>query len=197
MVDRDVLRLNYDGRGEYLGEFHGDDKCLSFWRMASFALTTSDATNHYDPNILRIEKFDPDKVWTVALYDAAQGYPYLKRFVFEAGSRKQSFLGDNPDSRLLLITDVANPRIEVAFGEGDSFREPMVVDAAEFIAVKGFKAKGKRLTTYSVATINELEPLRQEDDSVVEDDSGVETDTLMDSNVDKPEDSASGQMTLF
>ena len=106
-------------------------------------------------------------------------------------------MGDNPDSRLLLITDVTNHRIEVAFGEGDSFREPMVVDAAEFIAVKGFKAKGKRLTTYSVATINELEPLRQEDDSVVEDDSGVETDTLMDSNVDKPEDSASGQMTLF
>ena len=92
---------------------------------------------------------------------------------------------------------MANPRIEVAFGEGDSFREPMVVDAAEFIAVKGFKAKGKRLTTYSVATINELEPLRQEDDSVVEDDSSVATDTLRDSNVDKPEDSASGQMTLF
>ena len=73
----------------------------------------------------------------------------------------------------------------------------MVVDAAEFIAVKGFKAKGKRLTTFSVATSTELEPLRQEDDSVVEDDSSVETDTLRDSNVDKPEDSASGQMTLF
>ena len=195
--DRDVLRLNYDGRGEYLGEFHGDDQVLVVLENGEFCTTTSDATNHYDPNILRIEKFDPDKVWTVALYDAAKGYPYLKRFVFEAGSRKQSFLGDNPDSRLLLITDTAYPRIEVAFGEGDSFREPMVVDAAEFIAVKGFKAKGKRLTTYSVATINELEPLRQEDDSVVEDDSSVETDTLMDSNVDKPEDSASGQMTLF
>ena len=195
--DRDVLRLNYDGRGEYLGEFHGDDQVLVVLENGEFCTTTSDATNHYDPNILRIEKFDPDKVWTVALYDAAQGYPYLKRFVFEAGSRKQSFLGDNPDSRLLLITDTSYPRIEVAFGEGDSFREPMVVNAAEFIAVKGFKAKGKRLTTYSVATINELEPLRQEDDSVVEDDSSVETDTFMDSNVDKPEDSASGQMTLF
>ena len=195
--DRDVLRLNYDGRGEYLGEFHGDDQVLVVLENGEFCTTTSDATNHYDPNILRIEKFDPDKVWTVALYDAVQGYPYLKRFVFEAGSRKQSFLGDNPDSRLLLITDTSYPRIEVAFGEGDSFREPMVVNAAEFIAVKGFKAKGKRLTTYSVATINELEPLRQEDDSVVEDDSSVETDTLMDSNVDKPEDSASGQMTLF
>ena len=68
---------------------------------------------------------------------------------------------------------------------------------ASDVVVKGFKAKGKRLTTYSVATINELEPLRQEDDSVVEDDSSVETDTFMDSNVDKPEDSASGQMTLF
>ena len=87
-------------------------------------------------------------------YDAAQGYPYLKRFVFEAGSRKQSFLGDNPDSRLLLITDVANPRIEVAFGEGDSFREPMVVDAAEFIAVKGFKAKGKLILSRPLTNWN-------------------------------------------
>ena len=81
--DRDVLRLNYDGRGEYLGEFHGDDQVLVVLENGEFCTTTSDATNHYDPNILRIEKFDPDKVWTVALYDAAQGYPYLKRFVLK------------------------------------------------------------------------------------------------------------------
>ena len=161
-----------------------------------YCTTTSDATNHYDANILRIEKFEPDKVWTVALFDASQGYPYLKRFVFEPSSRKQSFLGDNPASRLLLMTDTAYPRIEVTFGEGDAFREPLVVEATDFIAVKGFKAKGKRLTTYAVAEIRELEPLRREEDETAEGETPTD-ETNPENRVDTPEDNPSGQMSLF
>ena len=194
--DRDVLRLNYDGRGEYLGEFHGDDLVLVVLQNGEYCTTTSDATNHYDPNILRIEKFEPDKVWTVALFDATQGYPYLKRFVFEPTNRKQNFLGDNSDSRLLLITDVAYPRIEVTFGGGDSFREPLVVEAADFIGVKGFKAKGKRLTTYSVAEIRELEPLRQEE-PVSDEVDEADDNNLPENRTDNPDENPSGQMTLF
>ncbi len=187
--DRDVLRLNYDGRGDYLGEFHGDDQVLVVLDSGEYYTTSSDATNHYDANILRIEKFEVDKVWTVALFDASQGYPYLKRFVFEASNRKQNFLGENPDSRLLLLTDEPYARIEVTFGEGDSFREPLVVDATEFIAVKGFKAKGKRLTTYAVAEIKELEPIvRPEEPATDGETSEDSTDTP---------DNDSGQMKLF
>lgn len=158
--DRDVLRLNYDGRGEELGEFQSEDQILVILQNGEFYTTNFDLSNHYEDNILIIEKFDSGKVWTAALYDADQKYPYLKRFQLEAGSRKQNFLGENPKSRLLLLTDEAYPRIEVIFGGKDNFREALILDAEEFIAVKGFKARGKRITTFEVETINELEPNR-------------------------------------
>ena len=156
--DADVLRLNYDGRGDELGEFQSDDQILVILRTGEFYTTNFDLSNHYDDNILIIEKFNSAKVWTVALYDADQKYPYLKRFTLEAGSKRQNFLGDNPKSRLLLLTDEAYPRIEVVFGGHDAFREPLTIDAEEFIGVKGFKAKGKRISTFEIETINELEP---------------------------------------
>lgn len=158
--DRDVLRLNYDGRGEELGEFQSENQILVILQNGEFYTTNFDLSNHYEDNILIIEKFEPHKVWTAALYDADQKYPYLKRFQLEAGSRKQNFLGENPKSRLLLLTDEAYPRIEVIFGGKDNFRESLILDAEEFIAVKGFKAKGKRIATFEVETINELEPNR-------------------------------------
>jgi topoisomerase-4 subunit A len=158
--DRDVLRLNYDNRGEYLGEFQSEDSILVVSSKGSFYTTTFDLSNHFDKDILVIEKFDSNKVWSVALFDAEQNYYYLKRFQFEASQKPQNFLGDNAESRLIHFSDVDFPRFEVVFGGGDSFRESLVVDAEEFIGVKSFKAKGKRLTTYEVETINELEPVR-------------------------------------
>lgn len=94
--DWDVLRLNYDGRGDELGEFQSDDLILVVLRNGDFYTTNFDLSNHYDDNIQIIEKFNSNKVWTAALYDADQKYPYLKRFVLEAGSKKQNFLGENP-----------------------------------------------------------------------------------------------------
>ena len=153
-----MLRLNYDGRGEELGEFQSDDLILVILQNGDFYTTNFDLSNHYEPDILNIEKYDANKVWTAALYDADQKYYYLKRFQLEAGSRKQNFLGENPKSRLMLLTDEAYPRIEAVFGGHDAFREPLVLDAEEFIAVKGFKAKGKRISTFDIETINELDP---------------------------------------
>jgi topoisomerase-4 subunit A len=158
--DRDVLRLNYDKRGEYLGEFLSEDTILVVSSKGEYYCSSFDVNNHYDKDIMVIEKFDPNKVWTVALWDAEQKYYYLKRFQFEASQKKQNFLGENNDSRLMLMTDVDYPRIEVLMGGADAYREPLVVDAEEFIGVKSFKAKGKRLTTFEVSVINELEPLR-------------------------------------
>jgi topoisomerase-4 subunit A len=158
--DRDVLRLNYDNRGEYLGEFLSEDQILVVSTKGDYYCSNFDLNNHYDKDILIIEKFDPNKVWTVALWDAEQKFYYLKRFQLEASQKKQSFLGENADSRLMIMTDTDYPRIEVVFGGNDAYREALVVDAEEFIGVKSFRAKGKRLTTYEVETINELEPLR-------------------------------------
>ena len=159
--DPDVLRLNYDERGEYLGEFQSDDQILVVYDNGNFYTTDFDLNNHFEPNIARIEKFDESKVWSAVLYDADQhNYPYLKRFYFEPTSKLTSYLGENPASRPILLTDVVYPRIQVTFGQGDSFREPLVVNVEEFIGVKSVKAKGKRISTYSIGKIEELEPTR-------------------------------------
>ena len=156
--DRDVLRLNYDGRGEYLGEFMGDDKVLVLTTSGEYYMTGFDAANHYEDNILRIEKFRPGHVWTVILNDADQGYPYIKRFAFEPSAKKQRFIGENPRSSIVLLSDTPGARFRVVFGGNDVFREPMEVDAAEFIGTKSFKAKGKRLTNWAIASVEEIEP---------------------------------------
>ena len=162
--DHDVSRLNYDERGQFLGEFQPNDSILVMLKNGEYYTTNFDVNNHYEPDLLRIEKFDPDKVWSVALYDAdQQGFPYIKRFKLEATSamRRQNFLSENPKSQLLLITDVFYPRFRVTFGGNDAFREPTEIDVETFVGVKGFRAKGKRITTLTLASIEELEPLRQ------------------------------------
>ena len=158
--DRDVLRLNYDGRGEELGEFHSEDQILVIQPNGDFYATNFDLSNHYDSDIQVIEKYQPQKVWTAVLYDADQKYCYLKRFQFEVSARKQNFLGENPKSRLMLLTDEPYPRIAVRFGGADAFREPLEIEAEEFVGVKGFKARGKRVSNYLVEEVEELEPTR-------------------------------------
>ena len=201
--DRDVMRLNYDGRGEFLGEFHSEDRILVVLNNGDFYMTNFDLNNHYESDIRIIEKFNPSKVWTAALYDAdQQNYPYLKRFLMEATARKQNFLGENKESRLILLTDEVYPRLEVIFGGHDSFREALIIEADEFIAVKGFKAKGKRLTNYTLDTINELEPTRQPEPVDEENGEGSnEEPENLDPDRDKSEgdiiDEMTGQMKLF
>lgn len=158
--DRDVLRLNYDGRGESLGIFQGDDLVLIITNDGRYYTSTYSDSNHYDDNIYRIEKFDPNKAWTAALFDASQGFPYLKRFNFEPSTKPQRYVGNDEKSSLLLLTDTPFPRLEVTFGGSDAVRPPVEIDAEEFIAVKSFKAKGKRITNFQLDSITELPPTR-------------------------------------
>ncbi len=159
--DPDVNRLNYDEHGQLLGEFNDNDQILVILPNGDFYLTNFDANNHYEDQLLRIEKFVPNKVWTAVVYDADnKGYPYLKRFLMEGQKRKQNFVGDNPASRMQLLSDQVYPLIRVTYGGKDEFRGSEDIDAEQFIAVKGFKAKGKRLSTYEIGSITELEPLR-------------------------------------
>ena len=159
--DPDVKRLNYDEQGNYLGEFNSDDQILVILKNGDFYLTNFDLNNHFEDNLLRIEKYNANKVWTVALFDQDQsGFLYVKRFGMEATTRHQNFLGENPDNQMLILTDVPFPRLLVTMGGNDSFREPIEVDAEEFISVKSFKARGKRVTTNNVAKVEELEPTK-------------------------------------
>ena len=200
--DPDVLRLNYDGRGFSLGEFFGNDLVLVVLKNGQFYTSTFDATNHYEDNILFIEKFRPKVVWTAVLNDADQGYPYIKRFAFEATAKKQSFIGENADSQLLLISDKKYPRFRVVFGGVDEFREPLVVDAVDYIGEKSYKAKGKRLTTYTVGNIEEIEPREVPEEEVeavpevdIEPAKVVKSDDIINQN--DVRDELTGQMRLF
>ena len=156
--DPDVLRINYDGRGVFMGEFGPNDMVLVITRDGQFYTTSFDAGNHFDDNILRIEKFRPGHVWTAILNDADQGFPYIKRFAFEASARRQRYLGENMASTLVLLSDRPRARFCVRLGGDDAYRGSFDIDAEEFIGVKSFKAKGKRLTNYTVEEIVELEP---------------------------------------
>ena len=208
--DPDVKRINFDSHGELLGEFFDDDEILVVLKNGEYYFTNFDSNNHYDGDILRIEKFDSKKVWTAVVYDADnQNYPYLKRFYMEESKKHQSFVGDNPDSRLILLTDQVYPRINVVYGGADAARGNEEIDCEQFVGVKGFKAKGKRITTYAVEKIEELEPTRfpEEQDNGDDDASGGSDGTANDSaeNLDPDAgksqrqviDEITGQLELF
>lgn len=206
--DPDVLRLNYDGRGDYLGEFAGNDTILVILKSGEYYMSSFDAGNHYPENILRIEKYRPGIVWTAILNDADQGYPYLKRFTFEPSAKLQRYLGENAKSSLILLTDEPGARFEVKFGGADEFREPLIIDAIDFIAVKSFKAKGKRVTTYTIDSVTEIEPREtglddeeetassQSDPSDMSDMSD-DSDILPERSDDEVRDEINGQERLF
>ena len=201
--DPDINRINYDEQGEYLGEFQSDDQILVLLPNGDFYVTNFDTNNHYENSILRIEKYDTGKIWTAVLFDKDQsGYAYVKRFPLEATSRKQNFLGENPDNELLLLTDTVYPRIKVTMGGADDFREPIELDAEEFIGVKSFKAKGKRITTLNVAGVEELEPLRFPEEPAADEKEGIEDEEEnLDPDAGKSQqdvaDELTGQMHLF
>ena len=200
--DPDVNRLNYDEHGRLLGEFNDGDQILVFLPNGEYYLTNFDANNHFEDNIVRLEKYDADKVWSCVLYDADnQGYPYVKRFLLEASKRKQCYLGENPNSKEILLTDQVYPRILVTYGGADEFRGSEEIDVEQFIAVKGYKAKGKRLTTYQIASITELEPTRLPDPPKEDEADETEEEENLDPDAGKSQqqviDELTGQQTLF
>ena len=204
--DPDVNRINYEEHGRLLGEFWDGDNILVVLDNGEFYITNFDANNHFENNILRIEKWDRNKVWTAVLYDADnEGYPYIKRFEMEAIRKHQNYLGENPNNKPVLLTDTAYPRILVTFGGADEPRPPMEIDAESFIAVKGFKAKGKRITTFHIGNIEELEPLRMPEPKNEGDNEEAETQVEEEENLDPDAgktqqqiiDEITGQLNLF
>jgi topoisomerase-4 subunit A len=157
--DDAVFRLNVDGRGIYLGEFSADDKLLVITKNGYFRHTGFDLSNHFEENILLIEKYKPGKVFSVIYWDADQHYYYVKRFMAEESERPLCFIGENPESKLISITEVEYPRFEIKFGGKHKNRENEIIEVEEFIGVKSYKAKGKRLTNYVVDNIHEVEPV--------------------------------------
>ncbi|MBQ0048808.1 MAG: DNA gyrase/topoisomerase IV subunit A [Bacteroidales bacterium] len=206
--DPDVKRLNYDEHGIYVGEFADNEKVLVILEGGAYYITSYDPNNHFEDNIWRIEKYRDDKVWTACLFDADQsGFPYVKRFLLDASTTKrQNVTGDNPDSRLILLTDTPYPHLLVTMGGDDAFRDPIDIDAATFVGVKGYKAKGKRITTFHIESVVELEPTRlPEEATPTTEDEGSDPNTSNDApdSADAEQsqsdaiDEINGQLHLF
>ncbi len=156
--DPDVLRINYDGQGNYLGEFWDEDRILVITRTGDYYLTGFDLTAHFEQNILRIEKYRPEKVWSLALWNADQQYYYAKRFSLadDATAKPQSMLGDNKESRIVVLLDREDAVFRICLA--DKTKADFDLNMSEFIDVKSPKAKGKRITTLDIERIEDITP---------------------------------------
>lgn len=157
--DPDVLRINYDAQGTYLGEFWDEDRILVITTTGDYYLTTFELTAHFDQNILRIEKFDADKVWSLAMWNADLGYYYGKRFQLDAQPKSQNMLGDNSSSRIVLLTDRDKATFRLVFT--DDTKPDMDIIMSDFIDVKSPKAKGKRFSTLDITRIEDITPVHE------------------------------------
>jgi topoisomerase-4 subunit A len=202
--DPDVKRLNYDEHGRFLGEFNDKDQILVVLDNGEFYVTNFDVNNHYEDNILKLEKWDEHKIWTAVLYDADnEGYPYVKRFTMDASKKHQNLMGDNINSKLVLLTDVAFPRIQITYGGVDAIRPAEIIDAEQYIGQKSFKAKGKRISIYKIDKIEELEPTRFPEAETEEDTDNEKEEVVenLDPDAGKSQqqviDEITGQLSLF
>ncbi|OFY59191.1 MAG: hypothetical protein A2Y87_08075, partial [Bacteroidetes bacterium RBG_13_46_8] len=155
-----VMRLDEDGRGTYLGEFSGGDKLIVFTRSGMVRLSSYDLSSHFEDDMLMLHKFTPGKVYSAVYYDGKHKYYYVKRFAPEPSEKPAPFIDEHPKSQLIILSEQYHPRVEIRFGGQHRKRNPEVIELSDFIAVKGWKAKGNRLTAYEVKEIVELEPLR-------------------------------------
>ncbi|MDR0694353.1 MAG: DNA gyrase/topoisomerase IV subunit A [Prevotellaceae bacterium] len=160
--DADIQRLNTDRRGILLGEFHNGERILAITRKGTYYTTNYELSNRYDGELLRIEKFDHKKIFSITYYEAEQKAFYIKRFTLEPGDVvPQSLVGEHPGSYLVELSDDRFPQAQLAFKGKQAHRPPETIDVDEFIGVKSFRAKGKRASSYDVNTIQFIAPLQK------------------------------------
>ncbi|MGL4994326.1 MAG: DNA gyrase/topoisomerase IV subunit A [Bacteroidales bacterium] len=191
--DHDVCRLNYDGRGELLGEFHGEDLILVVLNNGEYYTSNFDLTNHFDRNIYRIEKLDSEKVWSVVYFDGETNSYIAKRFRFEAVARKQFFISEHAKSRLVLISDEVYPRIKIEFAAKEA-QESQEIELDEFQILKNIKSKGKSISRFKVTKVEEIEPIRYPEPEVEpeEESFDLEGDEFDDLEIDSDQESSEG-----
>ena len=185
--DPDIQRLNEDGRGDHLGKFAGEDKVLAIFADGTYYTTSYDLVNKYQGDVIRIEKLDPGRVYTVLYWDNAAKAFYVKRFSFtESNNTPMLFISDAKGSKLVDISSDLHPQVLLTYGKKFEHKEPDVLDAEEFIAKKGVAAKGKKCSALDLKSVEFTEPLHKpEDDIVPSDDDMPEDDEPMDVVIDE------------
>lgn len=186
--DKQIQRLNTEGHGDFLGEFMAEDKLLLITADGSYKLETFELTNHFPQNLVFIGKYNPKTICSLIFYEAEQDYYYLKRFQFEDIMRYVSLIGEHSDSKMIAFSFEKHPQFQITFGGKHNNREDEIVDATAFIGEKSFRARGKRLTTYTIKKIVEIEPLQTDE---------PEEENTSDTENNNNEIQAGGQGSLF
>jgi topoisomerase-4 subunit A len=196
--DPTVMRLNDAGKGDYLGEFSNKDKILVMTQSGIIRLSGPELSTHFEEDVLIIRRFNTSALFTAVYYDGENKYHYLKRFQAEASEKAATFIDEHPKSKLVLLSENDYPRFEIKFGGKHKKRDPEIIEAADFIAVKSVKAKGKRLSNYEVASVTELEPLRFKEAEAPPVEPAPEISDPIDEKPSLPEGGDIGeQMSLF
>ena len=173
--DEDIQRLNEDGRGTLIGQFNTGDHILAIFKDGTYYTTSFDLSNRYQGELLKIEKLDVNKTYTVLYYDKSVSSFYVKRFSFDVSDNTAvSFIGDAKGSYLVAISEDKHPQFEITFGGKHEHREAEIVDAEEFIAKKGLQAKGKRVSAMDVKSVKFIEPIHRPEDDIVPEESEAE-----------------------
>ena len=163
-LDEDIYRLNDAGRGLYLGEFNDGDLILVLCKDGTFYTTTFDLSTHFQGDIMRVEKFDPEKTFSALYYDGPAKAWYIKRFSFEPNNGiAVSFIAEGKGSRLLELSEDRWPQLRVVFGGKNANREPELIDVEAYIGKKGFRAKGKKVSWFEIKSVAFAEPLVKEE----------------------------------
>ncbi|MCR5709460.1 MAG: DNA gyrase/topoisomerase IV subunit A [Bacteroidales bacterium] len=164
-LDEDIWRLNDAGRGRLLGEFTDGDLILVICKDGTYYTTSFDLSTHFQGDFLSLEKFDPETTYSVLYYDGPAKAWYIKRFSFEPnGGIAVSFIAEGKGSRLVEISEDKYPQIEVTFKGKSAGREPELIDVEQFIGKKGFRAKGKKVSSLEVKGVRFVEPLEKEEE---------------------------------
>ena len=176
--DEDVRRLNADGRGQLLGEFKGDDKIVVWTAKNQYYVTGYDLQQHFPDDTIRVERFVAERVYALCYYDGEQKYYYMKRFTLESGDKTQYFLDEGAPMKMAALTYCKGAKLEVVFGGNHEHRPAELVDVDEFIGVKSHRARGKRITTYDVASLKFIEPEIAEEELLEDEDVAMDDEVL-------------------
>jgi len=195
--DTDVFRLNTDGKGVFVGEFFGTEKILVILKSGQFYFSTNDLSNHFDNDVLLIEKHNAAKIFTALFYNADEKAYCAKRFQIEYTEKQVSFIGDNSNSRLIHLSDDKYPRVEIKFGGKQKKRANEIINIHEFITVKGYKALGKKISIYEIERFEFIEPIILDEPELEEidmfDEHSEETSTEPEFEIVRPD----GEKTIF
>lgn len=184
--DADIQKLNDEQRGQYLGEFGPEDKVLAIFKDGTFYTTSFDVSNRYQGDVISIEKFDPNKTYTALYYDGAAKAFYVKRFSFVLSDNTPlSFIAPGTKSYLVALSEDKHPQFQAIFGGKYEHRDPENIDAEEYIAKKGYAAKGKKCHQYDLKEVKFIEPLHKPEDDI--EDEPLDIIEPMDQDSDTPE----------